>query len=479
MNKNYLIIGLAVALSLLALSVWKNGGSLIPGKSNKNVGLSKGFYNPVVFASDEWKLSTFSGEHNLYVSDDMSKSPMKSSAWWKHVAVNGCGTSLFPTPYIAEIRENEITIGLQVSNPTARTIFVKRDPSLKIKLDSPAEECRVKSGDALSSVIEISSGEKFLELKMVKGSPKIIVESENYGWELESNQIRSENNQAFLTDHAGNEFAVLSSGGNTSENKYVGGIQVISYIPDNIDRDEYLKALTPNFIIPVVSLDIDENHLIQKFSFDVSEPYVLLPHHQKYLDSKTEIYDYKVSTPKGKLSLIVSNEIVLKFPLQVPDIFPDVSLSNDEKNILRPLLATDVENVEQDIKNEDGVYWKGKTLSRYANLMYVADLIDNEDTKNKILSALKDELGDWFEYSGEEDSKYFAYDESAGSLISSKPEFGHEELNDHHFHYGYYLYAMAAISKYDREFAGKYSGMVEYLIRDVASFDVEDPSFPH
>ncbi|MFC7513355.1 glycosyl hydrolase [Streptomyces thermocarboxydus] len=53
------------------------------------------------------------------------------------------------------------------------------------------------------------------------------------------------------------------------------------------------------------------------------------------------------------------------------------------------------------------------------------------------------------------------------------------ELNDHHFHYGYYVYAAAIIAQYDPSWAADsaWGGMVKTLVRDTANPSRTDSAF--
>jgi endoglucanase Acf2 len=51
-------------------------------------------------------------------------------------------------------------------------------------------------------------------------------------------------------------------------------------------------------------------------------------------------------------------------------------------------------------------------------------------------------------------------------------------LNDHHFHYGYFIHAAATVARFDPVWAKKIAPMVELMIRDVAATDENDPMFP-
>jgi len=56
--------------------------------------------------------------------------------------------------------------------------------------------------------------------------------------------------------------------------------------------------------------------------------------------------------------------------------------------------------------------------------------------------------------------------------------FGNGFYNDHHFHYGYHIYAAAIVAEYDREWGRKYFEHVLLMIRDVANPSAEDKYFP-
>lgn len=50
--------------------------------------------------------------------------------------------------------------------------------------------------------------------------------------------------------------------------------------------------------------------------------------------------------------------------------------------------------------------------------------------------------------------------------------------NDHHFQYGYYIYACAALGKGDSAWLAQYSRPILDLVRDYANPNTEDPYFP-
>ncbi|MFE4533801.1 glycosyl hydrolase [Streptomyces scopuliridis] len=123
-------------------------------------------------------------------------------------------------------------------------------------------------------------------------------------------------------------------------------------------------------------------------------------------------------------------------------------------------------------------YWTGKALGRLAQLVPMADQIGESATRDKLLGLLKGRLEEWFTAGG---ASEFSYDKDWKTLIGYPASYGSDtELNDHHFHYSYYVYAAAIVAQYDQQWAADsaWGGMVKTLIRDAANPSRTDSAFP-
>ncbi|GIW08022.1 MAG: hypothetical protein KatS3mg060_2827 [Dehalococcoidia bacterium] len=125
-------------------------------------------------------------------------------------------------------------------------------------------------------------------------------------------------------------------------------------------------------------------------------------------------------------------------------------------------------------------YWMGKMLQRLALLVPIADQIGHYQARDSFLADLKAVLQDWFTASPGEAANLFYYDDRWGTLIGYAASYGSDDsLNDHHFHYGYFVHTAAVIARYDPAWARAWGPMVELLIKDVANPDpAADPRFP-
>ncbi|MGI5241670.1 glycosyl hydrolase [Dactylosporangium sp. CA-139066] len=126
-------------------------------------------------------------------------------------------------------------------------------------------------------------------------------------------------------------------------------------------------------------------------------------------------------------------------------------------------------------------YWTGKGLGRAARAAEIADQLGRTAQRDTLLAAIRTRLTDWFTAGSGETGRLFAYNQAWGTLIGYPASYGSDqELNDHHFHYGYYIAAAATLAKYDKAWAATsaYGGMVNLLIRDANNPDRADTMFP-
>ncbi len=97
--------------------------------------------------------------------------------------------------------------------------------------------------------------------------------------------------------------------------------------------------------------------------------------------------------------------------------------------------------------------------------------------RDSFLIYLKATLADWFD--GQ--APYLFYMDTNWDVLQGYPSgFGADsQINDHHFHWGYFIMAAATVAQYDPAWAANYEGSVELLARDAANWDRTDTRFPY
>ncbi|GLE03472.1 hypothetical protein PINS_up012374 [Pythium insidiosum] len=128
-------------------------------------------------------------------------------------------------------------------------------------------------------------------------------------------------------------------------------------------------------------------------------------------------------------------------------------------------------------------YFFGKEIARQARLVLIADALDEHDVRERVLDRLQKWTEPWLVGENEDP---FVYDESWGGLCSRNglagvfwmTDFGNGWYNDHHFHYGYFVYALAVVAKFRPSFAATHKAAIVSIARDIASYDPNDTHFP-
>ncbi len=124
----------------------------------------------------------------------------------------------------------------------------------------------------------------------------------------------------------------------------------------------------------------------------------------------------------------------------------------------------------------EDTYFGGKALYRAANLLTIAEQVGATDAAATIRKRLVDALGDWLEPAGcsERTTRCFVYDPAARGLVGLAASFGSDSFNDHHFHYGYFLYAAGVAAADDPELAARWAPVLNLLAADLATSGPSD-----
>ncbi|MFC4102323.1 glycosyl hydrolase [Paenibacillus xanthanilyticus] len=129
-------------------------------------------------------------------------------------------------------------------------------------------------------------------------------------------------------------------------------------------------------------------------------------------------------------------------------------------------------------------YWVGKRLGKLATLAPIADQVGDATAATKFRNEIKSILQNWFKASDAagnlKSQSVFYYNSNWGTVIGYPASYGSsEELNDHHFHYGYFIKAAAEVARVDKSWAQSWGPMVNLLIRDIANTNRSDSMFPY
>jgi endoglucanase Acf2 len=205
----------------------------------------------------------------------------------------------------------------------------------------------------------------------------------------------------------------------------------------------------------------------------------LYPHQDHSMHSFGRLgYNQSVRGPMG---LWASDGLIIhmEFPGILPSVPPSASA---DKPKLADFLAEDLRNKGRVVAD---TYALGKQLGKWATLLPIAEQLGDEAAATELTRRIKASLENFFtatDASGALKTAkdgVFYYDKNWGTLIGYPASFGSDDqINDHHFHYGYFIRAAAEIARRDPGWAKDWGAMVNLLVRDIATADRQDPMFP-
>lgn len=216
----------------------------------------------------------------------------------------------------------------------------------------------------------------------------------------------------------------------------------------------------------------------------------LYPHQYRYL-SEGDLAAYTYKTIRGTMKTIKgsSYETEMTYTGVLP-VMPTLSSEQERGTLIEQIsyywdyynnqaLAW-VVPTEYQYGGYD-TYWMGKNFNRLSDVIMMSSVLDDNDETiqgwtNDMVSGLQGQLEYWFDpYQGYNNSdNYFYYHKDYGTMIGYASGYGSDfEVNDHHFHYGYWIKAAATVAMMDETdtWEDSYGGMVYELIDDIANLN--------
>ncbi|NQW99968.1 glycoside hydrolase family 81, partial [bacterium] len=433
------------------------------------------------------------------------KGPTMTGQWWSSLLWQEFSANMFPHPLAMVCTED----GLAISYPGAAIVGaepaimgggVTKDGDFKIGLSSgplfKSAECdgysdwfvtaAFAAGDA-SLKTSFGHGSPFVYVTYAGGDPVLRFVETPRVWAGTAKDpvlgITVRGNHYGLFGPTGSTWSGLD--GSAFTNVAPGKPYLsVALLPD--DKPETLALFKRYAHNHVVDTRVDYQSLPGKvkatygFTTKAKEGaengtiFSLYPHQWKY--TSTQLTDKAYKSVRGEMKIGHGTEFVTEVPVQgVLPVFPAEGIK--DKARMLTYLKEEAAKKPGDFAD---TYWEGKYLGRLATLSGIAEMAGAPELQKGFVDEIKRRLENWFTASPGEDAPLFYYNSTWGSLIGSKPSYGSDmPLNDHHFHYGYFIRAAAEVARLDPEWAKKWEPMVMNVIRDIASPSRTDTMFPY
>ncbi|CAH6722942.1 endo-1,3(4)-beta-glucanase 2 [[Candida] jaroonii] len=186
----------------------------------------------------------------------------------------------------------------------------------------------------------------------------------------------------------------------------------------------------------------------------------------------------------GPLSGCIGTKLTMNQTLPPDSLtFKNQTFSDTIKQDLLDQARTDANDDIAAATNVSSMYFAGKAFAKYANLLYICRYILNDEAlTTTVLTKLTNAYTTFITNHQQFPLMYDTNFKGIVSTATGDNDFGNGHYNDHHFHYGYHIYAMAIIIKVDVERNGQFRARAkdwtDLLIMDICNINPDNSEFP-
>ena len=422
--------------------------------------------------------------------------------WWSAIIKNDHTENLFNYPMALKTvnsglvvsyipwgvydDQEPIIIGLTGLNATKASVYdftdwtvtldwTDSDNSLKATLGVGMPFVYFTKDDASNVEIEISlgqvtlSGEKIIVENARNGADFVIYAPTGSTWQVSGNTYTSSLN-------GNNYWSLVMLPQNTSSiNSVANDLQKYAYVFPQNTSVEWSYNENNSIIYTDYNIDVD----IKEGSYS-NLLQGLLPHHWNNLsDESAYPEEYSYGSIRGELKMLGGNNFSTKNIFT--GILPTLPALGHYSELYNP---AELQNKISQIENNQLATWtdsynEGQVMNRLVQTGRIAHEIGNIEARDQIIETVKERLEDWLTASTSEVAFIFYYNTNWSTLIGYPAGHGQDNnINDHHFHWGYFIHAASFIEQFEPGWADNWGEMLNHLVRDAASPYRDDPNYP-
>ncbi len=422
-------------------------------------------------------------QHNL--------GPIASNQWYSSVYKVFPTQPLYAFPLAYQLSPEGISFSSPEIKATDKTIFAPFVEDFAVGFSDDMEKPKIESVGDWSIGLSMADKQKnSLSFTLAHGIPytKINIDSDSVYVRFPRDFVITDQN---TTKIASSSFSSDSYSITTNNHGYIFVLpqksahsvkknEIIIEKPGSIfigllDKNSNYDLFKENSDIEILRTSatptVDSDGLITSYKTVTNgkTPLITLFSHQSdFLTEKPDILGI-YPTLRGDLELVRANTFATRIPLLRPDdSFKEVRKGNSE---VIAQLKKDIKEVIEKVPPDSKNYYLGTWFGKVTSLIQLADTFKLPVEKEKLLKFVEPIFT--------KSLTYFKYDSEQKSLVSTSPEFSNEKLNDHHFHYGYYIRAGAVLAQYKPELLKDYKGVVDELVNDIATTERKSENYPY
>ncbi|WP_026777953.1 glycosyl hydrolase [Polaribacter sp. Hel_I_88] len=436
------------------------------------------------------------------LSGNVIGKPVPTNDWWSKLVKENHADNLFNYPMTMKTTNTglivtyipwgvigdsaPIQVSLQGLNTDKTTVSDYSDWTVTMNWKDADNELNVTSGIGMPFLYYTKDADDVVEIKVNSGSTSI-------------------NNEILIIENAasGQDFVFYAPVGsiwNQSGNTYSSSLNGKTYwsmamLPQNTgnvslvanELQEYAYVFPTN---TTTSWVYNENNSKVTTTFLVDTEIKegtnskmmlgLLPHQWYNSSSNSPMPSaYTYGSVRGELKMLAGNSFTVENTFK--GILPTIPyLANYSDGFSPADLEAKISQIENDgLATWTDSYNEGQVMNRLIQTARIADQTGNITARNKMIATVKERLEDWLTYESGEKAFLFYYNDTWSAMLGYPSGHGQDtNINDHHFHWGYFIHAAAFMEQFQPGWASQWAPMINTLISDAASADRNDPKFP-
>ncbi|WP_136517907.1 MULTISPECIES: glycosyl hydrolase [Cellulomonas] len=408
-----------------------------------------------------------------------------SNRWYSGLVFGEEPQPVFPLPLSFALADGGFTVGLPDPVTSERAILGPHVPAVTV--DVGAASAQVVAADPVAVTVRLldAAGEALGDVTIAGGSPFVSFTAAAAVGSGAGAGFGAASDGTATAEVAGTTWALTAPDGALADGRLTleqGETASWYALPDDAS-DDAATVLADAAREPVTGVDVaygvDERvartTLTYRTAGGAPTAYALMPHHREGTQPEREgcgLGTYR--SVYGALELCAGSHLVADVPTVEPTGVLDLAdVGEDRRTAVLDQLAADVAATEAFASD---TYFGGKHLYRAATLVVLGETLGADDVVAELRTRTADALREWAEPDGcaQRDARCFVYDEQVRSVIGRTASFGSDELNDHHFHYGYLLSAAGLLGADDPDLVEDVRPVMDLLAADIAAAQPSD-----
>ncbi|TMD65617.1 MAG: hypothetical protein E6I97_24345, partial [Chloroflexi bacterium] len=246
----------------------------------------------------------------------------------------------------------------------------------------------------------------------------------------------------------------------------------LAALPSRASYSQFKEDASTEIMGTMATPEIRGTKLFTTYSLATSGPAPLIalyPHQRENLADRLPVLG-SYTTIRGTMTLVQTHAFTTALPLQRPAT--DFSALKTVPPDLASALPSDIQHfIATGPPPGSKDYFLGVWFGRGTDLLQLAHALGLHDQEQRLLKFMEPVFM--------QSMGYFRYDASKTSTIATSPEFGNENLNDHHFHYGYFIRTAAVLAQLDPSYLAQVQTPIKQMVADVGTYNRGSSQFPY